>query len=125
MSWVPLGVERVACMTAAYLKILPVICRSYFGIISNSVPIPYMRRCSSVIFNTVEESLCCIKVGLFKVGGLCESRELERLLVKCIYSLLDKACQRLGAGTYFTSDKAYGRADISQGVVGKRWKSTG
>ena len=46
------------------------------------------------------------------------------VLVKCIYSLLDKACQRLGADTYFTSDKAYGRADISQGVVGKRWKST-
>ena len=25
-SWVPLGVERVACMTAAYLKILTLIC---------------------------------------------------------------------------------------------------
>ena len=25
-SWVPLGVERVACMTAAYLKTLPLIC---------------------------------------------------------------------------------------------------
>ena len=24
--------------------------------------------------------------------------ELKRLLVKCIYSLLDKACQRFGAG---------------------------
>ena len=26
ISWVPLGVERVACMTAAYLKILAFIC---------------------------------------------------------------------------------------------------
>ena len=51
-------------------------------------------------------------------------REFKRLLVTCIYAFLDKACQRLGAGTYFTSDKAYERADISQGVVGKRWKST-
>ena len=51
-------------------------------------------------------------------------REFKRLLVICIYALLDKACQRLGAGTYFTSDKAYERADISQGVVGMRWKST-
>ena len=25
---------------------------------------------------------------------------------------------------FFTSDKAYERADISQGDVGKRWKST-
>ena len=51
-------------------------------------------------------------------------REFKRLLVTCIYALLDKACQRLGAGTYVTSDEAYERADISQGVVGKRWKST-
>ena len=51
-------------------------------------------------------------------------REFKRLLVTCIYALPDKACQRLGAGTYFTSDKAYKRAVISQGVVGKRWKST-
>ena len=26
--------------------------------------------------------------------------------------------------TYFTSDKAYGRAAVSQGDVGKRWKTT-
>ena len=51
-------------------------------------------------------------------------REFKRLLVTCVYALLDKACQRLGAGTLFPSDKAYERADISQGVVGKRWKST-
>ena len=52
-------------------------------------------------------------------------REFKPLLVTCIYALLHKACQRLGAGsTYFTSDKAYERPDISQGVVGKRWKST-
>ena len=50
-------------------------------------------------------------------------REFKRLLT-CTYALLDKACQRLGAGTFFTSDKAYERADISQGVVGKRWKRT-
>ena len=86
--------------------------------------------------------------------------ELNRLLVKCVYSLLDKACQRFGAGLKlftgeivhrglryklmpvsmlisaavpfclllkgedFTSDKAYGRAAISQGDVGTRWKST-
>ena len=51
-------------------------------------------------------------------------REFKRLLVTCIYALLDRACQRLGAGTFFTSDEAYERADISQDVVGKRWKST-
>ena len=51
-------------------------------------------------------------------------REFECLLVTCIYALLDKVCQRLGPGTYFTSDKAYERTDISQGVDGKRWKST-
>ena len=51
-------------------------------------------------------------------------REFKRLLVTCIYALLDEACQRLGAGIYFTSDKAYERAYISQGVVGKRWEST-
>ena len=50
-------------------------------------------------------------------------REFKRLLVTSIYALLDKACQRLGAGTYFTSDKAYQRADISQGVVGKHEKA--
>ena len=27
--------------------------------------------------------------------------------------------------TYFTSDKAYGRAAVSQGDVGKRWKNHG
>ena len=26
--------------------------------------------------------------------------------------------------TYFTSDKAYGRAAVSQGDAGKRWKTT-
>ena len=113
-----------------------------------------MRRYSSAISNTVEESLCCITVGQFKVGGPCELGELKRLLFKCIYSLLDKACQRFGASmkrsavrvgagkhvdfcrgfvrstaersrvTYFTSDKTYGRAAISQCDVGKRWKST-
>ena len=57
-----------------------------------------MRRYSSSISNTVEESLCCIKVGWFKVGRPCESGELKLLLVKCVYSLLDKACQRFGAG---------------------------
>ena len=30
----------------------------------------------------VEESLCCIKVGWFKVGGPCKLGELKRLLVK-------------------------------------------
>ena len=28
-------------------------------------------------------------------------------------------------GTYFTTDKAYGRAAVSQGGVGKRWKNHG
>ena len=27
--------------------------------------------------------------------------------------------------TYFTTDKAYGRANVSQGGVGKRWKKHG
>ena len=72
-----------------------------------------MRRYYFAISQRVRGSLCCIKVGWFKVGGPCELVELKRLLVKCIYSLLDKACQRLGADTYFTSDKAYERADIS------------
>ena len=45
VSWVPLGVERVACMTAAYLKTLAVICLTkLFGNSSNSVPIRYVRR---------------------------------------------------------------------------------
>ena len=54
----------------------------------------FMRRYSSAISNTVEESLCCIKVGSFKVGGPCELGELKRLLVKCVNSLLDKAYGR-------------------------------
>ena len=33
-------------------------------------------------------------------------------------------CLVLKEVIYFTSDKAYGRAVISQGDVGKRWKST-
>ena len=35
--------------------------------------------------------------------------ELKRLLVKCIYSLLDKACQRFGAGIkMFTGEIVHG-----------------
>ena len=55
VSWVLLGVERVACMTAAYLKTL-----SCFGNSSNSVPIRYMRRYSFAVSKIVEEALCCI-----------------------------------------------------------------
>ena len=61
VSWVPLGVERVACMTAAYLKTLALICQtSCFGNSSNSVPIRFMRRYSFAVSKIVEESLCCI-----------------------------------------------------------------
>ena len=77
------------------------------------MPIRYTRRYSSAISNTVEESLCCIKVGWFKVGGPCELGELKRLLVKCIYSLLDKACQRFGAGI----KNVYGRNCSSWSAV--------
>ena len=57
-----------------------------------------MRRYSFAVSDIVEESLSCIKVEEFEVGGPCKLRELKSLLVKCVYSLLDKACQRFGAG---------------------------
>ena len=61
VSWVPLGVERVACMTAACLKTLALICLTkLFGNGSNSVPIRYMRRYSVAVSKIVEESLCCM-----------------------------------------------------------------
>ena len=61
VSWVPLGVERVACMTAACLKTLASICLTkLFGNSSNSVPFRYMRRYSVAVSKIVEESLCCM-----------------------------------------------------------------
>ena len=61
VSWVPLGVERVAYITAAYLKTLTLICLTkLFGNSSNSVPIRYVRRYSFAASKIVEGSLCCI-----------------------------------------------------------------
>ena len=61
VSWVPLGVERVAYMTTAYLKTLALIClTSCFGNSFDSVPIRYVRRYSFAVSKIVEGSLCCI-----------------------------------------------------------------
>ena len=51
------------------------------------MPIRYTRRYSFAISKIVEESLCCI-VNWENLTSTC----------LCIYSLLDKACQRFGAG---------------------------
>ena len=61
VSWVPLGVERVACMTAAYLKTLTFNLSNevvFLVIALNSVPIRYMRRYSFAVSKIVEKSLC-------------------------------------------------------------------
>ena len=60
VSWVPLGVERVACMTAAYLKTLAFNLSNEVVLVIalNSVPIRYMRRYSFAVSKIVEESLC-------------------------------------------------------------------
>ena len=90
VSLFPLGVERVVCMTAEYLETpsrnMPN--EFVFGSSSNSVPIWYLRRYSFAISKIVEESLCCIKVGWFKVGGPCKLGELE------VYSLIYKLLAR-------------------------------
>ena len=65
MSWVPLGVERVACMTAAYLK------TSSRNLSNEVIVVIALTLCQfgicegiSLVSSTlVEESLCCIKVG--------------------------------------------------------------
>ena len=60
VSWVPLGVERVACMTAAYLKRLAFNLSNEVVLVIalNSVPNRYMRRYSFAVSKIVEESLC-------------------------------------------------------------------
>ena len=62
VSWVPLWVERVACMTAAYLKTLAFnLSKDVVLVIAlNSVPMWYMRRDSFAVSKIVEESLCCM-----------------------------------------------------------------
>ena len=41
------------------------------------------------------------------------------------FCLLLKGAAERSRVTYFTTDKAYGRAAVSQGGVGKRWKNHG
>ena len=59
-----------------------------FGSRSNPVPIWYLRRYSFAIFKILEKSLCCIKVGWFKVGGPCKLRELKVYLL--MYMLITR-----------------------------------
>ena len=65
VSWVPLGVERVACMTAAYMETSSRTLSNevVYGSCLNFMPIWCMREYSFDISKIVEESLCCIKVG--------------------------------------------------------------
>ena len=52
VSWVPLGVERVACMTAAYLKTLA------FNL-SDEVVLVSSKLCANSVYATV--FLCCLQ----------------------------------------------------------------
>ena len=55
-----------------------------FGSRSYSVPIWYLRRYFFAISRILEEYLCCIEVGWFKVGGPCKLEELKVYLLMYI-----------------------------------------
>ena len=73
-------------MTAEYLETSSrnLSNEAVFSSRSNTVPIWYLRRHSFAISKIAEESLCCIKVGYFKAGGLCKLGELKVYLLMYI-----------------------------------------
>ena len=80
----------MACMTAEHLETSSRNLSNDIVFISrsNSVPIWYLRCYSFAISKIVEEYLCCIEVGWFKVGGPCYLEELKVYLL--MYILIAK-----------------------------------
>ena len=92
VSWIPLGVERVACMTAAYLETSSRNLSSE-GVSVIALTLRPFGICDGIpLLSTTCRGISLLyKSRIVQGRRACKLGELKRLLVKCINSLLDKA----------------------------------